>query len=99
MVIRAASIAVVIGVAAVAGAARAGGARAGRMPRRAATISRSRATCGSAATTSRPGSCVDLTRKIDIRAFTLADPYRVVIDLPQVTFQFPPRDRRAAAAA
>ena len=33
---------------------------------------------------------VDLTRKIDMRAFTLADPYRVVIDLPQVTFQLPP---------
>ena len=34
---------------------------------------------------------VDLTRKIEIRAFTLADPYRVVIDLPQVTFQLPAR--------
>ena len=33
---------------------------------------------------------VDLSRKIDIQPFTLADPYRVVIDLPQVTFQFPP---------
>ncbi len=32
---------------------------------------------------------VDLSRKIDIRPFTLADPYRVVVDLPQVTFQFP----------
>lgn len=30
---------------------------------------------------------VDFTSKIDLRAFTLADPYRVVIDLPQVTFQ------------
>lgn len=34
---------------------------------------------------------VDLTHKIDLRAFTLADPYRVVVDLPQVTFQLPPR--------
>jgi N-acetylmuramoyl-L-alanine amidase len=34
---------------------------------------------------------VDLTRKIDIRAFTLADPFRVVIDLPQVTFQLAAR--------
>ncbi len=34
---------------------------------------------------------VDLSRKIDLRAFTLADPYRVVIDLPQINFQFPPR--------
>lgn len=32
---------------------------------------------------------VDLSRRVDIRPFTLADPYRVVIDLPQVTFQFP----------
>jgi N-acetylmuramoyl-L-alanine amidase len=32
---------------------------------------------------------VDLSRKVEMRAFTLADPYRVVIDLPQVTFQFP----------
>src|SRR4051812_42190746 len=34
---------------------------------------------------------MDLTRKVELRAFTLADPYRVVIDLPQVTFKLPPR--------
>lgn len=32
---------------------------------------------------------IDLTRKVELRAFTLADPYRVVIDLPQVTFALP----------
>jgi N-acetylmuramoyl-L-alanine amidase len=32
---------------------------------------------------------IDLSRKIDMRAFLLADPYRVVIDLPQVNFQLP----------
>jgi N-acetylmuramoyl-L-alanine amidase len=32
-----------------------------------------------------------LTRKIDLHAFTLADPYRVVVDIPQVIFQFPPK--------
>ncbi len=32
---------------------------------------------------------VDLSRKIDLSAFTLADPYRIVIDLPQVTFNLP----------
>jgi N-acetylmuramoyl-L-alanine amidase len=32
---------------------------------------------------------VDLTRKIDLAAFTLADPYRVVVDLPQVAFKLP----------
>jgi len=34
---------------------------------------------------------IDLTDKVDVRAFTLANPYRVVIDMPQVTFQFPPK--------
>lgn len=32
---------------------------------------------------------MDLSEKLDVAAFTLADPYRVVIDLPQVTFQLP----------
>ena len=32
---------------------------------------------------------VDLSRKIEIRAFTLANPYRVVIDMPQVIFALP----------
>src|SRR5689334_15021359 len=34
---------------------------------------------------------IDLSAKVDLRAFTLADPYRVVVDLPQVTFQLKPR--------
>src|SRR3989440_1353436 len=40
---------------------------------------------------SRTRLVVDLSRPIEIAAFTLADPYRVVIDLPQVTFQLPGR--------
>lgn len=32
---------------------------------------------------------VDISQKVDIRAFTLANPYRVIIDMPQVTFRFP----------
>lgn len=32
---------------------------------------------------------MDFDRKVDLSAFTLADPYRVVIDLPQVAFQLP----------
>src|SRR5262245_13805882 len=32
---------------------------------------------------------MDFSRKIELRAFTLADPYRVVIDLPQVVFNLP----------
>jgi N-acetylmuramoyl-L-alanine amidase len=35
---------------------------------------------------------LDLSRKIELRAFILADPYRVILDVPQLTFQ-------AAAAA
>jgi len=34
---------------------------------------------------------LELNRKIELRAFTLADPYRVVIDLPQVAFRLPPK--------
>ena len=34
---------------------------------------------------------VDFSRKIELRAFTLANPYRVIIDLPQVTFRLPPQ--------
>ncbi len=36
---------------------------------------------------------MDFSRKIDLRAFTLADPYRVVVDIPQVVFQLPPKSR------
>jgi N-acetylmuramoyl-L-alanine amidase len=32
---------------------------------------------------------VDLSRKVDLHVFTLADPYRVVVDIPQVTFRLP----------
>jgi N-acetylmuramoyl-L-alanine amidase len=34
---------------------------------------------------------MDLSHKIDIRAFTLADPYRVVLDIPQIVFRLPPK--------
>ena len=33
---------------------------------------------------------LDLDRKIDVRASILGDPYRVVLDLPQVSFNLPP---------
>jgi len=32
---------------------------------------------------------MDLSRKIELHAFTLADPYRVVVDIPQVAFRLP----------
>ncbi len=34
---------------------------------------------------------MDFSRKIDLHAFTLADPYRVVVDIPQVIFRLPPK--------
>ncbi len=34
---------------------------------------------------------LDLSRKIDLHAFTLADPYRVVVDIPEVVFKLPPK--------
>lgn len=32
---------------------------------------------------------LDLSKSVELAAFTLADPYRVVVDLPQIAFQFP----------
>src|SRR6476646_6010367 len=32
---------------------------------------------------------LDLDKTIQFRAFTLADPYRVIVDIPQVSFQLP----------
>src|SRR5580704_7267250 len=34
---------------------------------------------------------MDFSQKIEVRAFTLADPYRVVVDIPEVTFDLPPK--------
>ena len=39
---------------------------------------------------SRTRFVLDLSGEIDLSAFTLADPYRVVIDLPEVDFRLPP---------
>src|SRR5882672_10844005 len=90
MSIRAASVAAVIGTillgALVAGPARAAGPQT-RPPDDFPVASEVR--LGGDETQMR--FVVDLSRKIDIRAFTLANPYRVVIDMPQVAFQFPPK--------
>ena len=59
---------------------------------------RSRPTSGSAGDAKHTRFVVDLTRKIDVRAFTLATRFRVVVDLPQVTFQLPAA-RRAIMVA
>jgi N-acetylmuramoyl-L-alanine amidase len=34
---------------------------------------------------------MDVSGKIDLHAFTLADPYRVVVDIPEVVFRLPPK--------
>src|SRR3984885_1914208 len=34
---------------------------------------------------------MDLSRKIELHGFTLADPYRDVVDIPEVTFHLPPK--------
>jgi len=34
---------------------------------------------------------MDLSQKIDLHLFALADPYRIVVDIPQVTFRLPPK--------
>src|ERR1700731_1344673 len=33
---------------------------------------------------------LDLDKPIAFRAFALADPYRLIVDIPQVSFQLPP---------
>jgi N-acetylmuramoyl-L-alanine amidase len=38
---------------------------------------------------------MDLSEKVDIAAFTLANPYRVVVDLPQITFNLAPKTGEA----
>jgi len=38
---------------------------------------------------------VDLTQKIDVTAFALANPYRVVVDLPQIAFRLPAQTDQA----
>ncbi|TCT08113.1 N-acetylmuramoyl-L-alanine amidase [Aquabacter spiritensis] len=45
---------------------------------------------------------IDLSRSVEFRAFTLANPYRVILDLPDVTFTFETRKaltRRGLVAA
>jgi N-acetylmuramoyl-L-alanine amidase len=34
---------------------------------------------------------MDLNRKVELHVFTLADPYRVVVDIPQISFRLPPK--------
>jgi N-acetylmuramoyl-L-alanine amidase len=44
---------------------------------------------------SRARLIIDLSRAVELTAFTLADPYRVVIDLPQIAFRLPAKTGEA----
>ncbi len=84
----------VIGVAllggiAAAGAAERAGARTGADEHPVATEARL------GGDESRTRFVVDLTRTIDLAAFTLADPYRVIIDVPQLVFRLPAKSGEA----
>jgi N-acetylmuramoyl-L-alanine amidase len=70
------------------------GAQAGDAP----TVTTSSADSLPVATDARLGGddaqtrfVMDFSQKIEVRAFTLADPYRVVVDVPQVVFHLPPK--------
>jgi N-acetylmuramoyl-L-alanine amidase len=95
MSVRATSLALLLAAMALGGASAAERAGAAGPPGRAARefplISEVRV----AGDDNQTRMVVDLSQKIEIRAFTLANPYRVVIDLPQVTFQLPPRTGEA----
>ena len=89
MTVRAIAIVCAISAAVLASPAGRAAERTGALPKPAAA-----AESLPAATDVRVGGddkqtrfVVDLSQKIDLTAFTLADPYRVVIDLPQVAFQ------------
>ena len=44
---------------------------------------------------SRTRFILDLTKKVEVSAFTIGDPYRVVVDLPNVNFDLPANSGRA----
>src|SRR5262249_55670550 len=89
MAVRAQSLAVMFGLAAFAGALTAGIAGAGQAPDNGAgefPVASEGRLAGDEMLTRM---VVDLNQKIEIRPFTLANPYRIVVDMPQVAFQFP----------
>jgi len=88
MAVRATSLALLIGAIVLGGAA---GAERPGAPARAVSDFPAATDARLGGDESQTRMVVDFTHKIDIRAFTLADPYRVVIDMPQVAFQFRPK--------
>src|SRR5437016_8310338 len=91
MLLRAASLAVVIGAVLLGMPGAGGGARAEapqtKAPGEFPVVTEVR--LGGDETQTR--MVLDLSRQIEIRTFTLANPYRLVIDMPQVAFQLPPK--------
>src|SRR6185436_18502858 len=91
MSIRAALRAAIVGAVCIGGSWATGPASASGLQTRAPQdfpVARAVRVAGDA---TRTRLVVDFSEKVDIRAFTLANPYRVVIDMPQVAFQFPAR--------
>ena len=69
-----------------------GGARAGSAPAASATRSTLPAVASAAALSGDEKLTrlvIDLTRAVDLRAFALADPHRVIVDLDETTFHLP----------
>jgi N-acetylmuramoyl-L-alanine amidase len=91
MSVRAASLAVVLGAIVLGGASAVELIPAAAPPARVATDFPLASDVRLGGDEAQIRMVVDLSERIDFRAFTLADPYRVVIDLPQVTFRFPPK--------
>jgi N-acetylmuramoyl-L-alanine amidase len=90
MSVRAASLAIVFATIVLGGAC-AGERTSANVPARAATELAVASDVRLAGDEAQTRFVVDFSQKIDFRAFALANPYRVVIDLPQVTFQLPPK--------
>jgi len=91
MSVRAASLAIVFGTIVLRGACAGEPAVAPAPPSRMASDLPIASDIRLAGDDAQTRFVVDFSQKIDFRAFALANPYRVVIDLPQVTFQFSPK--------
>jgi N-acetylmuramoyl-L-alanine amidase len=89
MSVRATSLAFVLGVIALGGAAADERTGTAAVPSRPASDFPVASEVRLAGDDGQTRLILDLTQKLDIRVFTLANPFRVVIDMPQVTFAFP----------
>src|SRR5262245_1605653 len=88
MSVRATSLAFVLGVIALGGAGAAERTDTAAAPSRPGSELPVASEARLAGDDAQTRLIIDLTQKVDIRAFTLANPYRVVIDMPQIAFAF-----------